>query len=56
MAAKNKTAKGKARTLATKTLSRKHAGEIRGGFMSKGVHYDNVTIEMGKAGGDPVKN
>jgi hypothetical protein len=52
---KNKTAKGKAKTLAAKILSRKHASDVKGGYLAKGAHIKEVTLELWRAGGDTVK-
>jgi hypothetical protein len=49
---KGKKATNKAKTLATRTLPGKRAGDVKDGVCS-GAHYKNVIIEMRKAGSDP---
>ena len=52
---KSPRAKSKPKTLAAKTLSRKHAGQIKGGHLAKGAHIKEVVIEVWRPGGDTVK-
>jgi len=53
---KSPRAKSKPKTLATKTLSRKHAGQVKGGHLAAtGAHIKEVVIEVWRPGGDTVK-
>ncbi len=52
---RTKGAKVKANTLATRSLVRKRADEVKAGFLAKGSHIPNVTLHLYRSGDDSVK-